>query len=197
MEESTANLERSVAAPMIFIIVLALQFLSRLFEINKKKGSTSSEDMQLRAEIKQLLKEASALSQPSTFAQAAKLRRLATAKEKELAKTYAIWMKLINKFNLSSSSDADQEIHNKEAKLSHDSYTKGLTIFQVLTYLLLIIWFWRIPVASISKQLVQPFGKMLSWRAGGPANENVMVGIIPWLILSTRVGKSISRRIFK
>ncbi|XP_015064961.1 uncharacterized protein LOC107010229 [Solanum pennellii] len=177
MEESTANLERSVAAPMIFVMVLALQFLSRFFEINKKKGSTSSEDLQLRAEIKQLLKEASALSQPSTFAQAAKLRRLATAKEKELAK--------------------NQEIHNKEAKLSHDSYTKGLTIFQVLTYLLLIIWFWRIPVASISKQLVQPFGKMLSWRAGGPANENVMVGIIPWLILSTRVGKSISRRIFK
>lgn len=28
-----------------------------------QKGSTSSEDMQLRAEIKQLLKEASALSQ--------------------------------------------------------------------------------------------------------------------------------------
>lgn len=36
MEESTAELERSVAAPMIFIIVLALQFLSRYFEINKK-----------------------------------------------------------------------------------------------------------------------------------------------------------------
>ncbi|XP_055805804.1 protein GET1-like [Solanum dulcamara] len=177
MGESTAELEKPVAAPMIFIIVLALQFLSRYFEINKKKGSTSSEDMQLRAEIKQLLKEASALSQPSTFAQAAKLRRLATAKEKELAK--------------------NQEIHNKEAKLSHDSYTKGLTVLQVLTYFLLIIWFWRIPVAAISKQLVQPFGKMLSWRGGGPANENVMVGIIPWLILSTRVGKSISRRILK
>lgn len=177
MEESTAKLERSVAAPMIFIIVLALQFLSRYFEICKKKGSTSSEDMQLRAEINRLLREASALSQPSTFAQAAKLRRLATAKEKELAK--------------------NQEIRSREAKLSLDTYTKGLTILQVLTYFLLIIWFWRIPVASISKQLVQPFGKMLSWRAGSPANENVMVGIIPWLILSTRVGKSISRRIFK
>ncbi|KAF3634908.1 hypothetical protein CQW23_04858 [Capsicum baccatum] len=177
MEESTEILERSVAAPMIFIMVVAFQLLSRHFEINKKKGSTNSEDMQLRAEIKQLLKEAGAFSQPSTFAQAAKLRRLATAKEKELAK--------------------NQEMRSKEAKLSHDAYTKGLTILQVLMYFLLIIWFWRIPVASISKQLVQPFGKMLSWRAGGPANDNVMVGIIPWLILSTRVGKSISRRIFK
>ncbi|XP_009801469.1 protein GET1-like [Nicotiana tabacum] len=176
MEESTAKVERSIAAPMIFLIVVALQFLSRYFEINKKKGSTSSEDIQLRAEIKQLLKEASALSQPSTFAQAAKLRRLATAKEKELAK--------------------NQAIRSKETKLSYDTYTKGLTILQVLTYLLLVIWFWRIPVASISKQLVQPFGKMLSWRAGGPTNENVMVGIIPWLILSTRVSKSICRRIF-
>lgn len=36
MEESTEILERSVAAPMIFIMVVAFQLLSRHFEINKK-----------------------------------------------------------------------------------------------------------------------------------------------------------------
>ncbi|OWM83683.1 hypothetical protein CDL15_Pgr004113 [Punica granatum] len=41
---------------------------------------------QLRGEIKKLLRDASTLSQPSTFAQASKLRRQAAAKEKELAK---------------------------------------------------------------------------------------------------------------
>ncbi|KAK4368212.1 hypothetical protein RND71_012004 [Anisodus tanguticus] len=226
MEESTAKLERSIAAPMIFIIVVALQFLSRYFEINKKKGSTSSEDMQLRAEIKQLLKEASALLQPSTFAQAAKLRRLATAKERELA--------------------INQEIRSKEAKLSYDTqkallfcrYELGMysDIYKLRLSCKMLIYpnhtgldvllvdyvvlayscgfhiqaartaLWEILV-HISIELSAcdlliccsstSAGKMLSWRAGGPANENVMVGIIPWLLLSTRVSKSISRRIFK
>nr|GMC98993.1 CHD5-like protein [Ipomoea batatas] len=47
----------------------------------------SADDVRLKAEIKRLLREAAALSQPSTFAQAAKLRRIAAAKEKELAKS--------------------------------------------------------------------------------------------------------------
>ncbi|KAI5666745.1 hypothetical protein M9H77_16598 [Catharanthus roseus] len=32
--------------------------------------------------------------------------------------------------------------------------------------------------------------KVLSWRAGDPVNDNVMVGIIPWLIVSTRLLES-------
>nr|XP_016459289.1 PREDICTED: protein GET1-like isoform X2 [Nicotiana tabacum]XP_016459290.1 PREDICTED: protein GET1-like isoform X3 [Nicotiana tabacum] len=139
--------------------------------------SVNAEELQLRAEIKQLLKEANAMSQPSTFAQAAKLRRMAAAKEQELVK--------------------NREKLRKVMKSSYDSHTKTLMILKVLMYLLLIIWFWRIPVASIPKQLVQPFGKILSWRAGGHVNENVMVGIIPWLILSTRISKLICRKIFK
>ncbi|XP_016459289.2 protein GET1-like isoform X4 [Nicotiana tabacum] len=139
--------------------------------------SVNAEELQLRAEIKQLLKEANAMSQPSTFAQATKLRRMAAAKEQELVK--------------------NREKLRKVMKSSYDSHTKTLMILKVLMYLLLIIWFWRIPVASIPKQLVQPFGKILSWRAGGHVNENVMVGIIPWLILSTRISKLICRKIFK
>ncbi|KAJ6682340.1 hypothetical protein OIU74_020561 [Salix koriyanagi] len=102
---------RSLAAPLIFFIVVAFQFVSQyLHKLNK--GSKSATEIQLRAEIKQLLKEASTLSQPSTFAQAAKLRRLAAAKEKELVNY--------------------KEVHDKEMKLSSDSYPKVLFISKVL-----------------------------------------------------------------
>ncbi|XP_070052306.1 protein GET1-like isoform X4 [Nicotiana tomentosiformis] len=142
MEESMEKLEGSVAAPMIFLIVVTVQYLSRYVEINMSRVSVNAEELQLRAEIKQLLKEANAMSQPSTFAQAAKLRRMAAAKEQELVK--------------------NREKLRKVMKSSYDSHTKTLMILKVLMYLLLIIWFWRIPVASIPKQLVQPFGNVLS-----------------------------------
>ncbi|KAG5530014.1 hypothetical protein RHGRI_030396 [Rhododendron griersonianum] len=177
MEETTIEEHgRSLAAPIIFTIVVAFQLLSRFIEHKKKKGSKSGVENQLRGEIKQMYKEASSLSQPSTFAQAAKLRRMAASKEKDLAKI--------------------QELHSKEMKLSYDSYSKGLTILKVFTFFSLVCWFWRLPVAAISKQLVEPFGKVLSWRGGSPPNDNVMVGIIPWLILSTRVSKFICRKVF-
>ncbi|GLT67983.1 hypothetical protein SLA2020_402510 [Shorea laevis] len=171
--EETLVHRGSLAAPLIFMIVISFQLLSRWLEYLKKKGSKSAVVIQLRGEIKQLLKEASFLSQPSTFAQAAKLRRLAAAKEKEVANY--------------------QESQSKEMKMSYDLYLKVLFLTKVLTYFLLISWFWRVPVASISQQLVQPFGRMLSWRAGGTLNNNVMVGIIPWLIISTRVSKFVCR----
>lgn len=178
MEETTIEERgRSLAAPIIFLIVIAFHLLSRFIEQKKKKGSKSQVENQLRGEIKQMYKEASSLSQPSTFAQAAKLRRMAASKEKDLAKL--------------------QELHSKEMKLSYDSYSKGLTILKVFTFFSLICWFWRVPVAAISKQLVEPFGKVLSWRGGSHPNDNVMVGIIPWLILSTRVSKFICRKVFK
>ncbi|KAA8532069.1 hypothetical protein F0562_006789 [Nyssa sinensis] len=173
--EETLEHGKSLAAPLIFTIVVAFHFLSRHAERKKKRGSMNDMEIQLRTEIKKLYKEASSLSQPSTFAQAAKLRRMAVAKEKELTKI--------------------QELHSKEIKLSYDSYLKVLMIIKVLMYFGLICWFWWVPVAAISKQLVQPFGSVLSWRAGGPLNDNVMVGIIPWLILSTRVSKFICKKV--
>ncbi|KAJ7953224.1 CHD5-like protein [Quillaja saponaria] len=152
--EEIEEYQSSVAAPLIFTIVIAFQFICRWLEDLKKKASKSDKEVQLHGEIKQLLKEASSLSQPSTFAQAAKLRRLAAAKEKELANY--------------------QELHRKEMMLSYDLYLKVLFISKVLTYLVLILWFWRTPVATISQQLVQPFGKLLSWRTKGILNNNIM-----------------------
>ncbi|KAD3640644.1 hypothetical protein E3N88_29867 [Mikania micrantha] len=101
-------------------------------------GRRCENDAQLRAEIKQLLKEAAALSEPSTFAQSAKLRRMAAAKERELAKS--------------------QESASKEIKTSVNLFEKALMISKILTYLICIVCFWRSPVAAISKELVQPFG---------------------------------------
>ncbi|KAL2467693.1 CHD5-like protein [Forsythia ovata] len=178
MEETLVERGKSSAAPIIFILVAAFHFLSRYIELNKKKkGSMNATNVQLRAEIKQLLKEASTLSQPSTFAQAAKLRRMAAAKEKELVK--------------------NQEMQKTDVKSSYDMQEKILKISNIFAYVVLIIWFWRMPVATISEELVQPFGKMLSWRAGGALKDHVMVGIIPWLIVSARVNRFICRKVLK
>ncbi|XVF23447.1 hypothetical protein REPUB_Repub13aG0039500 [Reevesia pubescens] len=76
---------RSLAAPLIFLIVVVFQFATKRLQDLKKAASKTDKEIQLRGEIKQLLKEAAFFSQLSTFAQAAKLRRSAAAKEKELA----------------------------------------------------------------------------------------------------------------
>ncbi|KAL1543852.1 protein GET1-like [Salvia divinorum] len=178
MEEIQTGQGKSIAAPVIFILVFAFHFVSKYIESQKnKKGSGENLDAKLRREIKQLLKEASTLSQPSTFAQAAKLRRTAATKEKELAKYL--------------------EMQEKDMKLSVTSYGKHLMISKVFTYFVLILWFWKIPVATISDQLVHPFGRLLSWRAGNSLKDTVVIGVIPWLIVSTRVSKFICRKVFE
>ncbi|KAL2334230.1 hypothetical protein Fmac_015443 [Flemingia macrophylla] len=168
-EEGSEEHQGSLAAPLIFFTVLAFQFASHWVEQFKKSASDNDKETKLRAEIKALLKEANSLSQPLTFAQGAKLKRLAAAKEKELAKC--------------------QNLHDKDTA----SYSKVLFISKVLVYLILVIWFWSVPVASISQQLVQPFGRLLSWRTGGVQNDNIMVGIIPWLVVTTKVSRFICR----
>ncbi|KAL7106118.1 hypothetical protein ACP275_07G091400 [Erythranthe tilingii] len=102
---------------------------------------------------------------------------MAAAKEKELAK--------------------NQEMHDKDVKLSFGTYEKLLTISKVATYVVLILWLWKIPITTISDQLVQPFGKLLSWRSGAYLKDNVVVGIIPWLIVSTRVSRFICRKVLE
>ncbi|KAF5189192.1 Tail-anchored protein insertion receptor wrb [Thalictrum thalictroides] len=176
--EETLKPRSSIAAPFIFLLTIVLQYISIFLEHHlKKRKSWNSEQMQLRGEIKELLKEAGTLSNPSTFAQAAKLRRMAAAKEKELIKS--------------------QEMQLKESKLSYDTYVRVLSISKVVAYLVLIVWFWGDPVAVVSQQLLQPFGRVLSWKAGDPSNDYIKVGVIPWLILSNRVGKFLSQKLPK
>ncbi|XP_068640586.1 protein GET1 [Aristolochia californica] len=164
----------SLAPPLVFIFLVSLQLISRFLEQLKRKAAKSPVEQQLRQEIRQLLKEANSLSVPSTFAQAAKLRRKAAAKEKELAKV--------------------QELHTKEAKGSFDVYFKSLLCLKVLTLTGLSWWFWGVPIAVIPQQLLRPFGKVLSWKAGESIAGHVTVGIVPWILLATRVSKFISQK---
>ncbi|KAK7252633.1 hypothetical protein RIF29_36720 [Crotalaria pallida] len=167
--EATQEHQRSLAPPIIFLIIATFQFAYYWLDHLKKDGLDHVKEIQLRGEIKQLLKEASLLSQPSTFAQASKLKRLAAAKEKELAKY--------------------QNINTKDYVL----YTKVLLISKYITYTVLILWFWRAPVTSISQQLVQPFGILLSWRTKEAQSNHVMIGVISWLIVSARVCRFVRR----
>ncbi|XVF62293.1 hypothetical protein PTKIN_Ptkin08bG0205800 [Pterospermum kingtungense] len=112
-EEEILEQRRSLAAPLIFFTVIVFQYATKRLQDLKKGASETDKEIQLREEIKQLLKQAVSFSQPSTFAQAAKLRRLAAAKEKELANYH---------------------------------YSPGGNLLV-----------WRLPVASVSQQLVQPF----------------------------------------
>ncbi|XP_061348980.1 protein GET1-like [Gastrolobium bilobum] len=169
-DEANQEHQKSLAAPLIFLIVAAFQCAYLWLDHLKKSGSDNEKEIQLRGEIKHLLKEASLLSQPSTFAQAAKLRRLAAAKEREIAKY--------------------QNLNHKD---STALYTKMLLASKYLTYGFLIIWFWRVPVAGISQQLVQPFGRFLSWKSGGVHSNDVMIGVISWLIVSARVCRFVRR----
>ncbi|KAF1861988.1 hypothetical protein Lal_00026490 [Lupinus albus] len=179
-EEATQEHQWSIAAPLIFLIIAIFQFAYYWLDHLKKDGFDHAKEIQMHGEIKQLLKEASSLSQPSTFAQAAKLRRLAASKEKELAKHY-------ENYNLSLSSD--RNLHNKDYVL----YSKLLLISKYVTYIVLVLWFWRAPVACIPRQLVQPFERLLSWRTTGAQNNDVMIGIISWLIVSARVCRFVRR----
>lgn len=173
MEEVTGRL----AAPMILIVIALVECIPKYFELQIKNGvAVTDEEKKLRSEIKQLLKEASTLSQPSTFAQAAKLKRMAAAKEKELAKY--------------------QEQQMLERKSSYDPYMKYVTPVKALTYLVLGMWFWKSPVAVIPKELLQPVGGILSFRSGASSKDKVMVGIVAWILLCRRVSNIIFGRFF-
>ncbi|KAL6861187.1 hypothetical protein ACP4OV_016887 [Aristida adscensionis] len=145
----------SLAAFFVFILVSAVQMLDRVLDLARKRGTISGAQLKLRQEITRLLKEASALSTPSTFAQAAKLKRQAAAKEKELAKV--------------------QELNIKGHQSLYEKYGRLLMITKVLIYGTLILWFWRIPVTTVPQHLVQPFGRMLSWRGVDASTGRVVV----------------------
>ncbi|XP_008781300.2 uncharacterized protein LOC103701105 [Phoenix dactylifera] len=161
----------------ILLLVVLLHILDGFVEFLRKRGLRSHEEVQLRQEIKQLLKEAGKLSTPTTFAQAAKLRRMAATKEKELSKKH--------------------EEHSKEKRWSYDTFARALLILKVILFVGLSWHFWGVPVAAVPQHLLQPFGRFLSWRSGDAATGQVMVGILPWLVLTNRVSKFLCQKLSK
>ncbi|CAL5434857.1 unnamed protein product [Camellia sinensis] len=107
MDETIEEHGRSLAAPIIFTIVVAFQFIFRFIEQKKKKGSKSGVEAQLHAEIKQLYKEASSISH-------CLIPRGSTS----------------NIEHVFISQSLVQELHKREMKLSYDAYLKGLTILK-------------------------------------------------------------------
>ncbi|XP_057824785.1 protein GET1 [Cryptomeria japonica] len=166
---------QATAAPFIFAVIFILNVVSNRFFHMKKKVATNLEEVQAMQEIKHLLKEANSLSTPSTFAQATLLRRAAAAKEKEL-------LEIRQKFS-------------KDTCLSYNLQTMALSVLKVCIYLGFAWWFWGVPVAGISIDLLQPFGNALSWRLASNENRLVMIGIIPWLLLTTRVSAFVSHKL--
>ncbi|EER88010.1 hypothetical protein BDA96_10G089000 [Sorghum bicolor] len=165
----------SPSAIFVFLLVSALHMLECILDLVKRRGSISDEQLKLRVQITELLKEASALSTPSTFAQAAKLKRLAAAKEKELAKM--------------------QELNIKGKQSLYEQYGKALLATKVLIYVVFILWFWSTPVTTVPKHLLQPFGWMFSWRGVDASTGRVVVGILPWLFLTSHVSKLLSEKL--
>lgn len=161
----------------ILLLVVLLQLLDGFVDFLRKRGLRSNEEVQLQQEIKQLLKEAGQLSTPSTFAQAAKLRRMAAAKEKELSKK--------------------REEYSREKKWSYDMFARALLVLKVILYAGLTWHFWGVPVAAVPQHLLQPFGRILSWRSGDAVTGQIMVGIIPWLVLTNRVSKFLFQKVSK
>ncbi|CAM0913244.1 unnamed protein product [Alopecurus aequalis] len=165
----------ALAAIFVFLLVAALHVLDSMLDLAKKRGSISDAQLKLRVEISEILKEASLLSTPSTFAQSAKLKRLAAAKEKELSKLQQLEI------------TGQQSLHGK--------YGKVVLATKVLIYGLLVLWFWSAPVTTVPKHLLQPFGRMFSWRGVDAATGRVVVGIVPWLFLTSRVSKLLSQKL--
>ncbi|KAJ1258435.1 hypothetical protein BS78_10G074600 [Paspalum vaginatum] len=165
----------SLSAIFVFLLVSALQMLDGVLDLARKRGSISDDQLRLRQEISQLLKEASALSTPSTYAQAAKLKRMAAAKEKQQAKM--------------------QELNIRGKQSLYDQYGKALLITRVVIYGVLILWFWSTPVTTVPKHILQPFGRIFSWRGVDATTGRVVVGILPWLCLTFRVSKLLSEKL--
>ncbi|KAG4380154.1 hypothetical protein GLYMA_16G116500v4 [Glycine max] len=68
-DEASEEHQRSLAAPFIFFVVLTFQFASNWIDHSRscmlllQSGSNEEKETKLRVEIKELLKEASSLSQ--------------------------------------------------------------------------------------------------------------------------------------
>ncbi|XP_024534619.1 tail-anchored protein insertion receptor WRB-like [Selaginella moellendorffii] len=160
------------AAPVaVFLAVLILQLAMQFLH---QASKSSQQEARVVSEIRSLLREANALAGPSTFAQSAKLRRAANAKEKELSQIRI------------------------EAKGKNASTKLVLFVVKACFYCAFVWWFWQTPVASVPAHLVQPFGKVLSFPSKvSEAQSLVQIGILPWLVLSTRVSLSIANAVLK
>ncbi|KAI5063823.1 hypothetical protein GOP47_0020493 [Adiantum capillus-veneris] len=110
----------------------------------------------------------SLISRPSTFAKAAKLKRIAVAKERELVQL--------------------RHSHGKEQDWPFLWHILNPNVLQVLVYAILVYRYWGSPLLTIPSQSIYPLDSTISWRTAALQNNGaVKIGILPWLLVCSRV----------
>lgn len=170
-------MENCIWAPIVsFAFVLITRLASRLIALSLRAKKVQPAEHQLTMEIKDLLRQASSLSSPSTFAKATKLRRMAASKEKELT----------------------QLTHSlaKERRWSNSLQAVFPTALEVVACLSLGYWYWGCTISTMASQSIRPFDKALLWKTKISEDDKyVMIGIVPWLVLCTRVSLFLSKKV--
>ncbi|KAG6542550.1 hypothetical protein Mapa_016021 [Marchantia paleacea] len=169
MEEAPVS-----AAAAIFVILLLLHLFLEYYSRITPTGQLRPQERELVKEIRELHRAADALATPATFAKSAKLKRSAAAKEKELA---------LLRQNLAL---------QKGWWLS--LYSTAPNALKVVVYIILAQWFWHTSVATIPVSFLQPYELLVSANKQSLGGE-VAVGILPWLVLTSRVSKFVSTKI--
>ncbi|KAI5064448.1 hypothetical protein GOP47_0021118 [Adiantum capillus-veneris] len=157
-------------APIVSLLLLLLAHLaSRMLALClRTKRKLSPAEQQLASEIKDLLRQAGSLTTPSTFAKAAKLKRIAVAKERELVQL--------------------RHSHGKEQDWPFLWHILNPNVLQVLVYAILVYRYWGSPLLTIPSQSIYPLDSTISWRTAALQNNGaVKIGILPWLLVCSRV----------
>ncbi|KAL3683833.1 hypothetical protein R1sor_001855 [Riccia sorocarpa] len=169
MEEAPVS-----AAAAIFAVLLVLHLFGEYFSRIVPIKPVIPRESELLKEIRELHRSADSFSTPSTFSKAAKLKRQATLKEKELA--------------------ALRQDISGQTNWWFTLYSAAPKALKFTVYIILAQWFWRTSVATVPISFVQPFEFLVSPDKKAAGGE-VTVGIISWLILTSRVSKFITSKV--
>lgn len=160
------------ASPIVsFALLLLAHLASRLVALFlRKKKNLNPAEQQLASEIKDLLRQANSLTTPSTFAKAAKLKRTAVAKERELTQL--------------------RQSLGKEQPWFLSWHMVLPKAMKVIMYLVLAYWFWGSPISTVASRSIHPFDKTLAWKTHDDDYQDgnlSKIGILPWMIICMRV----------
>ncbi|KAH7388520.1 hypothetical protein KP509_16G079600 [Ceratopteris richardii] len=164
--------------PIISFVWLLLAHLASriLASRSQSRRKLSPAERQLASEIKELRREADSLTTPTTFARAAKLKRVAAAKERELLQL--------------------RQTDGKKQNQLFFYFVSAPNLLQVSVYLILAYWYWGDILSSLPVRTVYPLGNTIFRNNfNNEDSATVKVGIIPWLVLCSRVSVFLARKV--
>jgi len=131
---------------VLLLLAVTLVFfatdLLKAFKVSKQAVRLQHKQHEFRANHAQLLREAAKLSNPATFAQSAKLQRMAIFQEKEADK-----------------------VESQQVALQNHWLNKAIIPGKAIVCLAVVLWSWRDPVAYIDIADVSPLQRWLSTSA--------------------------------